>query len=997
MSTKVFGVKIILRDKYDPVTEDATIGLYNVASGNSEFRWIQNSITGVTTWCSTMLLANGIGTFGKSIDLVAGGNVESAGESTKIGVKNTSQFSDLILEKSVYINGCICEIYLFTNSTPVLKWSGVCQQPTWDSKKYSIPAKGSQAKRVSNLATYMGDVNAPSSLKGKPLPLIFGRNKYSLFYKAIDERRIIGRSGFTPSGATSYYVLSSSGDPVVYYSVVLGSSRWLHDDGSGCIEDLNGKYIRVVSGGSAAGTDLTGKIRKMRIAGLPTFPVDYTDSEYYRAVQLSIDSPFDEVLSGASGGKGVNNAWVEFVDLDAQFKSDAWPGYSFLDIDDLNVAASASPFLYNEDGTVDVTTGNPYEKIRQEEAAYRGISDYCFSEVGANKNNLKINLEHFNVDVSEAVSTIIKPVSNLIMYTGNLADIGKDAADYAAWDRYVHQGNGLHISGDHFWITDKTYNVSVSQASVSDKSRVTNSYADLVVNNTSSHRSFYMMAFCVYLPVIADDMKFDSVHLMIDAEARLSGPGSPTSGLYIRTIKFGGYAGQGIQASLESKFDCHTGIGIGEVAYVKDMPDFYYNQVIDNNNAFYVENAETESMSTINGYKRFELDGIDSVSKYRALTSIVIGFFAAVEHGSTHKATIRELGIAFVSKNSIKEKIYVPHAGRIFNNTFGGRRSASDLITTPGDVLEHIDRLQDYTDVSEQPSAGWGKAYAANPLLATVSFDALDYTDLAFYNVAAQIENPDDMYTDKLKRSICRDFFLASYVDKNGRESVKKVTYYNESPVATITFGDITDRSRISITEAPPERIFSEPFVKFDKDPASGNYTGLLKVTNSAASVYNAAYVSGVGEEYWDRCHSLYNKIGVVNKPPSDLTELTFANGEYAALIAERYLSNWIDWMVNPIISFPIHYNTFEQLNLDLCDLININLPHQTDGENVASLITGFSIDPNPPYDVEIEAIMFSQSIPAEYNIQETLLTVNDDSDWIEVADGNQPDIEEVM
>ena len=71
MGTRVFGIKIILQDKDNPVTENTGIGLYSVSGENSEFRWVQNSINGVTDWKDQVISLGGIKPFSNELQTVS--------------------------------------------------------------------------------------------------------------------------------------------------------------------------------------------------------------------------------------------------------------------------------------------------------------------------------------------------------------------------------------------------------------------------------------------------------------------------------------------------------------------------------------------------------------------------------------------------------------------------------------------------------------------------------------------------------------------------------------------------------------------------------------------------------------------------------------------------------------------------------------------------------------------------------------------------------------
>ena len=128
MGTQVFGVKIILQDKNNPVSQNTGIGLYNVANDNSEFRWIQNAISGVSTWKDGMIVEHGLKPFSIEINLRRGGATSLPG-SGGVTVKNSSNFWKTISDLGIIITGLKCEIYLFNGTTPVIYRTYICEEP----------------------------------------------------------------------------------------------------------------------------------------------------------------------------------------------------------------------------------------------------------------------------------------------------------------------------------------------------------------------------------------------------------------------------------------------------------------------------------------------------------------------------------------------------------------------------------------------------------------------------------------------------------------------------------------------------------------------------------------------------------------------------------------------------------------------------------------------------------------------------------------------------
>ena len=118
------------------------------------------------------------------------------------------------------------------------------------------------------------------------------------------------------------------------------------------------------------------------------------------------------------------------------------------------------------------------------------------------------------------------------------------------------------------------------------------------------------------------------------------------------------------------------------------------------------------------------------------------------------------------------------------------------------------------------------------------------------------------------------------------------------------------------------------------------------------------------------------------NDAPSDLTDLEWANGDEGEDIAKEYLTQWIDWMYNPKITFKTHYNIVN--DWEETHRFTVNFPHQTNGTTIECILTKIVLDPNSPYHVTIEAIMFVEPLPVAFNYQDSWDTIPDPNDWVD-------------
>jgi hypothetical protein len=270
------------------------------------------------------------------------------------------------------------------------------------------------------------------------------------------------------------------------------------------------------------------------------------------------------------------------------------------------------------------------------------------------------------------------------------------------------------------------------------------------------------------------------------------------------------------------------------------------------------------------------------------------------------------------------------------------------------------------------------------------------------FSLARGIYNYDDCWTTELKKSLCRNARLANWVNSDGEECVARVRRSATTPADSITLADITDRKKIRIQPTPASQIYCEPFVRYNLNPATGKYQSIIKMTNASAATFNAAYVDGKdlsgeeAEELWNRCHALWLKCHVVNEPPSELTDLVWANGPGAADFATEYIWEWVDNQDNPSIAFPVHYNKVK--GWEECKRFTITLPHQTNNVAVECMVTKIEHDPNPPHESTIEAIMMTD-LPVDFNYRDTMETMASDLTWQDTMSsyGDSRDKQDVM
>jgi hypothetical protein len=135
----------------------------------------------------------------------------------------------------------------------------------------------------------------------------------------------------------------------------------------------------------------------------------------------------------------------------------------------------------------------------------------------------------------------------------------------------------------------------------------------------------------------------------------------------------------------------------------------------------------------------------------------------------------------------------------------------------------------------------------------------------------------------------------------------------------------------------------------------------------------------------------------MVTKPPSELTDIKWANGNVtnADAIAKEYLTNWITWMHNIKVSFPIH--TERAKFLEECHRFKLQLPHQTGNTQVECLLTKVTVDPNHPFESTVEAIIYAETLPVGFDIQDTMTMLTGNDNWQDTLTAGANDTQDVL
>jgi hypothetical protein len=945
-----FGVKIILNDKDDPVAENWSIGLYNVVGDNSEFRWSQSYMYS-SSWCPGMIIEGGLSKFTTEIDLREGGAVELPG-SGSVTIKNTGKFWEELESRGILLNGLRLEIWTVIGHGSVTSErlrTYYCQGPTWDSTKFKIPFKGGYARKVANLLLPVNSIAFPyasADTVKNIIPASFGR-----LFPAYDANGNLTRSaiaeGIKVSDREDYTLYNNAWftESALYSETTEFPIYWCassESDDTDFIVEFRGGDLRTISEYLTIDDAVyiyvstgNGKGQYRRVV---SWANDGTPDT--RRLQVYVDSFFATPIQDKDG---VDPSWIQIIKINKDFYFDQWPCKDYLD----------------SEGAVIENTPELYTIVN--ENLDRALN-YAYSSEGSVENNkAEIVPLLYSDDLDTIDSMIIMPVESIYLNT---------ATDLSAWENstytdlssYVRKEDGVYVKlPENLTITDKSF---VGWWYAYDKKYNTYSTFFLKASATTpTGFEYYAKAICFQLP---EQPRIEWDTLLIGIRLRSLATMSNSSGTGGSPIKIM-MRRWAYNVSINAMDSTLANEEDNDGVLIDTLPDFYYTNTVSFENRGYFGSPPGASPYE-DIYGQYEFTGVTPDNYNSYIEGLLLLFRYTAGSGFYDDGTyIYELSLIFKKDGQdISKEILTPFAGRIYNDTWGNRKISNDLIQHPIDILEHVCRLQNWSDRGPIPVSGWGLQYSDDARIATVGYGSFDDPDLIAvreYFAAEQITDYEEGYTDTVKQTICNDFNVANWQDKDGYERVIAVPAVNVTPVYTIQLSDILDRSSIKVYDLSQDKMIAEPWVEYGYNPAKSEYDNKIAIINSSSPAYTFGFAPGIqnetkAKELWGSCHSLYLMCNQINKPNSTKTTLHWANGEFAYSIAIDYLENWINWQFTNEIEFKTHFNI--AASWDLCTPINVLLSHQTDNISRRALIENIEMNPNAPYDMLIKAILYA-------------------------------------
>jgi len=929
----------------------------------------------------------------KDIDIRRGGNTQiKVGGS--IDVKNTDGFAQWLELNSIYLHGNLLDLYLnFTNTSTITQLGSYkIDNIHWNATTINIPFIPNP--RNVNITKQINKTDYPNATKdliGRTIPVTFGKiypnsnwSGYAKFVRTADSQTdyvfnlpcydlsdnylltgsppesdvytfpCVGLVGAAPTNTYKFCIASTS---LSLYSVS-GTLYTLQTSGTHYMENLVGSYTYVVEGIS------DGEYRKISNA-----IIDLDDDPTGKTIKLTMQDYYKEALKGNATATETDNSWINIINLKKEYQSDIQPCKSVLDNNGNEISTNFDLYVYDSEKKIDIDVSGLAENVKS--IVQENNFDYLYMpntshsvKIGSNNNTLEANFRQCTNNLDSIDSFINLPLNSFELAQSNYetyqAKWGYPTEFAPPPIQWYDVSNGI------FSVQPSVTGVTITGtgSEVIDKNNST--YYGIFLDVPDYYSNWLAFGFDVTMPSVPKNFDYSNVYLGIKASIINTYSYQPATDNFTKLF----FLSKRFMGSVKKVELQNTTTNLTNTTYDCINDEYYNVSPQTNNRNFY---AKVSDDSNLTGYEYYDItDIISDVKKYNSYNSFSL-FYEHKYVNSTNATWLQkdfrifEICLIFKRTVSSKKELYAPFSGRIFNNTWGSRKISASLITSPVDILEHTCRLQNYSEVSLSQQ-NYGLEYANYAKVSITSNGGFDVTtDSTFntiksYQIGSVVDDYSKTYTDSLKKDLCKQFRLANWTDKNGNECVKAMHKNSLATSTTITLSDIYNRDSITIQLPETTDVYPMPIVRYNKDFASGQYQGLLQITNTNKETYDSSYTKGfdvadasLAADIWSLCRTLYSKTKSVDKPPADMTDLYLVNGPNAYDIAKYYLYYWVQCMNNRIFSFDVHIN--KCYTIDLLDRININFPHQTEGVNLQSIVTKIIYKLTYPYNCKISVI----------------------------------------
>jgi hypothetical protein len=997
----IWGVRIYLATE---VPQNTDIGLYT-DGGTSEFRWIESGVTlsgggYPTIWNANILSTSGISSISENLPDASRGGGRSVVSGCTISAVNTTNIIEYLTQYGAYMTGSKVEIWEFYSSgtgdstTNAIIFTGALDEPEWTETELILSANSQQLKRRANILTVISNdsdsdySNADDDQNGVPIPATFGQIDKAKMVRTAKKESIISNQELfdtgkycTPYSTAFPCIDASSGMDDRHFIIMIGRATvgTVDFNGTGTFPDLVGMYVKVVDGSKNVGSyryidEAVFYKKKVELDGV---------LEWVPIVDIRISKFFPENLIGNLSATADGNSWVQFVDIDRAYALDDLACKSFLDSTLTNeISIGLDLFSYDAPKKTDlpplaVSSGETEEKtIRtiESQLGFYPLPQYAYLESGSSSgNSITIDAKLFNnsPDEMDSIRSLKIPEANIALITDSVLDSWGVNQTYG-WQKDTNVPGLYQQKANTFLPTTVLDSATTSLANAVDTDSTTKSRTIFSIEWTGVGiiQDWFIFGLEITPPVVIDGYDFDSAYLSLSSDVKFDCTGAVInySDLGIDKRRFFGTTDY--QEFTMIDFVGQAGGASPAYNSVNNFLDDYYSTAVESNDYYYYVNSNTKTGATqywITGGTQFPLD-VESIKNSSIYKVGVFNRFRQYMGGSLlltkvqYTFDFQEVTISLVKSVSIRDQIFTGVRGRIFNDTWGSRKTSANMISTPIDMIEHVARLQNWSDVGS--NVKFGKQYSSAALIKTSgagSFDdsslsAVGGTDVREWRpkdlaIAGQILDYNKGWSDNIIRSISRLSWCASRVDNEGYECIHYL------PLAATSTESI-DLTKIVGSIAPIREpvisdIFCAPMVKYNYNYGSGKYDSILMIKNpnnpdsytsdDDKATYTSGFQSGNldsgrhdGSVIWDRCNTLWQICRQIEPAPSEMVELPFVRSYTTAL---WYLYQWVMWQGKRSSSLDVPYSVgkdyYSGMHFDL------TLPHQTNGYPLECLITG--------------------------------------------------------
>jgi hypothetical protein len=264
---------------------------------------------------------------------------------------------------------------------------------------------------------------------------------------------------------------------------------------------------------------------------------------------------------------------------------------------------------------------------------------------------------------------------------------------------------------------------------------------------------------------------------------------------------------------------------------------------------------------------------------------------------SNHEIRVYEMGLLIYVLQPLPETVFGAELyGRSFQDTWGGRKTATNLVESPAEVIESILRLE------------LGVVAAG---IDTTAFDAVD-TARSGYKVAGQLHEFKDSI--EVIDEIAREHCVLYNITGLGQHGLIPLDY-SATAVDTLTLRDfIEPYEKLQISQTPREAAVNDVRLFYARDQFDDEYKQIAYCNKDG-------YSGSIGSSYQTKCSTSYAALG--NRVQKFEAECNWVNDEATAEAIVKWL---IDW--NGLQRYILDGQMFmDKYKLELGDIVALYLP----------------------------------------------------------------------